>query len=110
MTRLSIEIVASGRSSPPAGVPVIVQVRDAGMQDEAATTIIEKRVKSRASDPGEPLARVKLESEPGGGDAIVWVHVDVDGSGDVSEGDFITMQSYPVREGGTMRVEVRQVT
>jgi hypothetical protein len=46
--------------------------------------------------------------EPGGS-LNVWVHVDVDESGDVSKGDYITMQSYPVRGGGSMRVEVQRV-
>lgn len=107
---ISVEIICAGSFGPPAGAPVIVQVRDAGLQDEAATTIAEKRATSRASGPGEPFARVQMSVETSGGYPIVWVHVDVDESGDVSQGDFITMQSYPVREGGTMRVEVRQVT
>src|SRR5215212_4418238 len=103
---LTIEIVAAGQSGPPAGATVIVQIRDTSYQDVASKTIAETRVISRACAPGEALARASLSVEPGGS-PNVWVHVDVDESGDVSEGDYITMQSYPVRGGGTMRVEVR---
>ena len=106
---LTVEIVAAGLSGPPAGAPVIVQIRDAGLQDEASTTVAEVRVTSNECTAGEPFARAQLRMESGSGYPIVWVHVDVDESGDVTKGDFITMQSYPVREGGTMRVEVRQV-
>jgi len=106
---LTIEIVAAGESGPPAGAPVIVQVRDAGLQDESSTTAAETRTEARACEAGEPFARAQVEVENAGGYPIVWVHVDVDGDGSVSKGDFITMQSYPVRGGGVMRVEVRRV-
>lgn len=106
---LTIEVVAASEPGPPAGAPVIVQIRDAAMQDEAAPMVAETRVTSRKSAPGEPLARARVKFEKRGGHPIVWVHVDVDKSGEVSKGDYITMQSYPVREGGAMRVEVRRV-
>jgi len=106
---LTIEIVAAGESGPPAGAPVIVQLRDAGLQDASSTTVAESRTESRACEAGEALARAQLEVDDAGGHPIVWVHVDVDGDGSVSKGDFITMQSYPVRGGGVMRVEVRRV-
>ena len=102
---LTIEVVAFGDAAPPAGAPVIVQIRDAGYQDESSTTVAETRANANA---GEVLARVSLQCEPSTS-AIVWVHVDVDESGDVSKGDYITMRSYPVGEGGAMRVEVRRV-
>ena len=105
---LTFEIVAAGESGPPAGAPVIVQIRDTGYQDVSSETIAETRVTSRACAPGEALARATLSVEPGGS-LNVWVHVDVDRSGDVSKGDYITMQAYPVRDGGSMRVEVRRV-
>lgn len=107
---LTIEIIAAGESGPPAGAPVIVQLRGAGLQDESSATVAESRTKSRACEAGEALARTQLEiGDHSGGYPIVWVHVDVDGDGSVSKGDFITMQSYPVRGGGVMRVEVRRV-
>jgi hypothetical protein len=103
---LTVEIVAAGGTRPPAGSTVIVQVRDAGNQDVSATTLAETRAISRDEDV---LGRVQLSCEIAGGEPIVWVHVDVDDSGEVSKDDYITMQSYPVRSGGTIRVEVRKV-
>ena len=102
---LTIEIVVSGDEAPPAGSPVIVQIRDTTYQDESSVTVAETRV---TSGEGNVIARANISCEPGGY-PIVWAHVDADSSGDVSQGDYITMQSYPVREGGTMRVEVRRV-
>jgi hypothetical protein len=106
---ITVEIVAASEPGPPAGSPVIVQIRDAGLQDTAATTVAETRVTSRKSAAGEPIARAHVKFDSGGDYPIVWVHVDVGESGEVSKGDYITMQSYPVREGGSMRVEVRRV-
>ena len=103
---LTVEIVAAGGARPPAGSPVVVQIRDAAEQDVAATMLAETRVTTRDE---EVLARAQLSCDALGSDPIVWVHVDVDDSGEVSKGDYITMQSYPVRGGGTMRVEVRKV-
>ena len=102
---LTIEIVVAGDDAPPAGSPVIVQIRDATYQDESSVTVAEQRVTTRE---GEVIARARISCEPSGY-AIVWAHVDADSSGDVSPGDYITMQSYPVVQGGTMRVEVRRV-
>jgi hypothetical protein len=102
---LTIEIVASGDSPPPAGAPVIVQIRDAGLQDVASLVVAE----ARGVASGDAIvARVQVEFERCGS-PIVWAHVDVDESGDVTLGDFITMQSFGVRGEGAMRVEVRRV-
>src|SRR5215210_3083317 len=99
---ITIEVFAT--DVPPAGSPVSVQVRDAGLQDAPSTTVAEARTRSRECAPGEPFARVELSLEQTGGHPIVWVHVDVDNSGDVSVGDYLTMQSYPARGGSAMRV------
>jgi hypothetical protein len=102
---LTVEIVAAGVDQPRAGAPVIVEIRDAAYQDASSTTVAGTRTTSTG---GDVVARATLSCEARRG-AIVWVHVDVDGDGRVSTGDYITMQSYPVREGGAMRVEVRRV-
>lgn len=106
--KLTVEILAAQPPGPPDGAAVIVQVRDVSYEDEGATTLIEKRTTAKSREAGQPFARVSLSVDQPGGGAIVWVHVDVDGDGEVSKGDYITMQSYPVR-GGAMRVEVRRV-
>ena len=106
---ITVEVVAAGEC-PPEGSPVIVQVRDAGYADAVATTLGETTVRSRAAKSGQPIAHVRIRLETQGSHPIVWVHVDVDNSGDVSTGDYVTMQSYPVRGGDSIRVEVRRVT
>ncbi|MEO8379969.1 MAG: YbaY family lipoprotein [Acidobacteriota bacterium] len=102
--KLTIELFATG-DGPRAGASVIVQVRDAGLADASSTTVAEKR---RTWRVGKPL-RVQFDLEEASESLIVWAHVDVDGDGEVSKGDYITMQSYPVRDEGAMRVEVRRV-
>lgn len=106
---LTVEVVAASEPGPSAGLPVIVQIRDAGLQDVAATTLAEARVTSQQARAGEPFARAHMSFDDSVRSAVVWVHVDADDSGDISRGDYITMQSYPVREGGSMRVEVKRV-
>ena len=97
-----VEVRAAGGDQPPAGSPVLVQVRDTALQDAESTLLAETRGTSEA---GPVIAIAELDvPQPG----TVYVHVDVDGDGKVSEGDFITMQSYPCR-GGAMTVEVRKV-
>lgn len=107
--QLTIEIVTAAEPGPPAGAPVLVQVRDAGLADTESVILSEARARSRGARAGDAIARVQIEARADAAHAIVFVHVDVDGDGAISKGDFITMQSYPVRDGGTMRVEVRRV-
>ena len=106
---ITVEVVAAGEC-PPAGSPVIVQIRDAAYADAAATTVAQKKVKSRDAKEGEPIAHARVNLKKEGSHLIIWVHVDVDKSGDVSTGDYITMQSYPIRGVDSIRVEVRRVT
>jgi hypothetical protein len=105
--RLTVEIVSATPPGPPDGVPVIVQLRDAALADASSVTLAEARVTTRAE--GDVLARAQLVFDGETRHLIVWVHVDCDGSGDVSVGDYITMQSYSVRGGGVMRVDVKRV-
>jgi hypothetical protein len=97
--RVRVEIRAAGGGEPPAGVAVIVQVLDATLQDVDAVVLSERRTVW-----GNGPIDIDVQSA----EATLSVHVDVDGDGKVSEGDFITMQSYPCR-GRQMRVEVRKV-
>lgn len=108
--QLTIEIATADEPGPPAGAPVIVQLRDAGVADAESVIVTEARAESCQARAGDAIARVQIDVREGStAHAIVWVHVDVDADGEISKGDFITMQSYPVREAGTMRVEVRRV-
>jgi uncharacterized lipoprotein YbaY len=96
-----------------------------------ARVVIELEDISRADAPSQIAARLHLETGTlRSGDTIpfaieipagaldeqslysVRVHIDVNGSGIVDPGDYITMQSYPVLTrgyGNKVRVAVRQV-
>lgn len=108
---MSIEGVAQ----PPPGAAVIVQLRDVSLQDAPARVLSEKRANilegSKAARQ-KPL-RVQLAVEtPTAIRTVVWAHVDVDGDGRVSRGDFVTMQSFPVdlSSQSLVSVTLRQVT
>ena len=83
---------------------------------------------SRMDAPAQRLAalEVALAEMPAAGEAVPFqltvptaehparlnlrVHLDRSADGEIAEGDFITMQSYPIGEGdsGPMEVEARQ--
>jgi hypothetical protein len=94
-------VIDAAEGEPPAGAPVIIQILDTALQDAGAVVLAETRL----SWP-ERTATLELDA-PARAYPVVSVHIDADGDGRISEGDFITMQSYPCRE--EMRVEVRPV-
>ena len=59
---------------------------------------------------GALLDTVEVQLEPVAEPPNVRVHVDVDGSGSVSSGDFITTASYPVPMGAGAEEAVIEVT
>jgi uncharacterized lipoprotein YbaY len=92
---LQLTIVCAGGEAFPPGSRLIVEIRDTSYADAPSTRLhrAEKAVakKGKTSSIAVPI---KLTSVPDG--ATVWAHVDVDGDGRVSKGDYVTMQSYPV--------------
>lgn len=105
---VDIEVTSAG-DRPPDGSPVIAEVRDTTVQDVSALTL-GRATGEVAAGSGPLLTTVELEYEPTGGDLTLWAHVDVDGDGAVSAGDWITMQAFTVRPSDRLRVEVRPVT
>ena len=98
--RVRVEMLAAGGHEPPAGAPVLVQILDTQIQDAPATVLAEAR-SSWGSGP------VELDFAPAGS-PTVFAHVDVDRDGQIGDGDFITMESYPCTEP-VMKVEVRGI-
>ncbi|HEX2221327.1 MAG TPA: hypothetical protein VHK06_02265 [Candidatus Limnocylindria bacterium] len=96
-----VELRVEGQERPPAGSPVRVELRDTSYADAPAVTLASGT--GRVADDGDALARVELEVDRVPDGTTVWAHVDVDGDGRVSSGDFITMASWPVAQ----RVEAR---
>jgi hypothetical protein len=104
--------VSAVAGRPPAAAPVVVQVRDTSLADAPATVLAEARGQVRG-ELGSWLDTVEIGLPAGtaGRDTTVWAHVDVDGDGRVSRGDFVTTASHPVPPGDEVRVAVgvRQV-
>jgi hypothetical protein len=84
---------------------LVVQVRDARLQDAPATVVGEIRGKVESAQ-GALLATVEVAAESEVADLTVWAHVDADGDGGVSRGDFVTVQSYPLPAGPAPRMQV----
>lgn len=95
----------SGEVLPP-GCPLKVELRDTSTQDVAAVVL--KQVQARVPKANRTTAvRVTLEvaSVPDG--TTMWAHIDVDGDGRVSKGDFVTVESYPITSALTQSLSVR---
>jgi hypothetical protein len=102
-------IVEGGRGF--SGAQMRIMVEDVSRQNAASISIAEQIIDGVSYDPssGAPLP-FELDGVVPDNRAnyAVRVHVDVDGDGDVSRGDFITMESYPVlTHGHPERVTVR---
>ncbi|MBI4876325.1 MAG: YbaY family lipoprotein [Acidobacteria bacterium] len=106
--RITVEVLVSGQARPPVGAPVLVQVRDTALQDAPARILAAARgvVEGPSS---AALAIVRFDLYETGAELTVWAHVDVDGDGRVSSGDYITTQSYPLPAGPEPRLRVAVV-
>lgn len=95
----------------PPGASVVAEIRDTSYADALAVPLAATRTGVPQSGAIQNLAtEFHVDLVPEG--ATVWVHVDADGDGRVSQGDFITMQSYPIAPNfgqQTLRVTVRRV-
>ncbi len=103
--QLSITVVTADER-PPAGTPLVVEVRDTALMDVPSVTVgrVETRVDAPGGDAVEPgcLATTALEVADdlvAAGSLTVFAHVAVGGTESVSPGDFVTVQSYPVEPG-----------
>lgn len=105
---LWLDIVAADGTELPPGSALRVEVRDASWADGPARVI--HRMDTRTPS-GASLFPVELRVDTLASGAIVWVHLDADGDGKVSVGDYITTQSYPLAShaAARMRVELRRV-
>lgn len=91
----------------PSGKWLRVEIRDTSYAD--APAVLVKRVETTIPASGrekDPTVTVDLDAVPDGG-ATVWAHVDADGDGRVSKGDFVTVESYPVGVAPLQRTAIR---
>ncbi len=105
--RVTMEVVvAEGTGRPPIGAPVVAEVRDTTLQDAGAVTLA--RAEASVAPTG-PLAEVALEfDQVPGGDVTAFAHVDVNGDGRLSRGDWVNVASVPI-SGARVRVVVTPI-
>ncbi len=109
------EIIFDERISPFSGATVYLRLEDVSLLDAPSRVISEEVIKN-VSYRGDAQNRLRftLEGEIPDQKAhyAVRVHVDLDGDGKVSSGDYITMESYPVLTFGHpnhVSVRIREV-
>lgn len=104
-----VEVYVTGDRRPPADSILRVEVRDTSFADAPAVTLGSATGRVRGRGSWLDTVEVEVDDVPDG--CTVFAHVDVDGDGGVSAGDYLTTQSYPVpREPGPrLSVEVRPI-
>ena len=109
------KIVFQGDLKDISGASVSVRIQDVSRADGPSVTISEYRIEklpvgtnTRTSVPFE----ITMDIIPTRAYCTIWAHIDVDGDDQVSIGDYITMESFPVTAASSANfvvVRVRQV-
>jgi len=107
LMELLLDIVGFGAEPLPAGSPITVEIRDTSLADAPAIILHQLRstVPSANTTTMAVPVRLGLAAVPDG--TTVWVHIDTDHDGRVSQGDYVTVESYPVTSEPTQRLTVR---
>jgi hypothetical protein len=105
-----VEITSHDEERPPIGASIRVEARDTTYEDAPAEVVGSAAGEVRET-LGELLDTVELSLWRRPDSCVVWVHVDVDGDGRISAGDYITMVAYPIppAEDAVVPVAVRRV-
>lgn len=93
------EITFAKTGTSFSGATAYIRLEDVSQADAASKIVSEQVVKDISHQQGgEEKVQVSLQSQTLDERAsyIVSVHVDVDGDGQISKGDYINMNSYPV--------------
>ena len=105
-----VEVSAAGAERPPLGSPIRIEARDTSYEDAPAEVVGRASGEVRG-ELGAWLDSVEISIERMPVVGTIWAHVDVDGDGSVSPGDFITTVAYPIppTEGARVDIAVRRV-
>jgi putative lipoprotein len=111
---LSGTIEFQGVQEPAPNATIHVRVQETGRSDAPAVTVAEAVLRDVSIVPGAQSTPFTVRGIPRNARAhySVRVHVDVDGSGVVSRGDYVSTQSYPFQtssEPAVVKIAVRPV-
>lgn len=105
------EILFDGPAPDLAGAMIYVRLEDVTRAGAPSHVVAEEAVTGATTQAivSEPLSFVlSCETPDPQASYSVRVHIDIDGDGRVSSGDYITMESYPVlTHGNPDRISVR---
>jgi uncharacterized lipoprotein YbaY len=108
---VSGSVILGGEVGSFSGATVYVRLEDVSRADAAAVLLAEQVLEGVSHRAGaeDSLEFALYGRRPAEGtDCNVSVHVDVDGDGEVSRGDYVTVESYPAgTRRGQDRVRVR---
>lgn len=108
------EILLEGARSF-SGATAYVRIEDVGRADAASQVFAEQVMRNVSYTPGrDTQLKISLQGEAPNPQTSysVSVHIDVDGDGQISRGDYISTQSYPVLTFGApnrVSVQVQEV-
>ena len=108
--RIGGEIAWPAALGDIAALRVRIRVEDVSRADAAARTVAELTLPAvTAEDAAKGAVPFSLEvvPPPGGADYALRVHVDVNGTGAVTPGDWVTVERIPVSSGTTSVGRIR---
>ena len=108
------ELAFDGAPVDLSGASVKIRVDDVSRADAESVPLAEHAVRLPplgASTAATIPFEVRTEGLKAGARYAIWAHVDMDRDGQISVGDFITMENFPVSGGANAyhRVRVRRV-
>jgi uncharacterized lipoprotein YbaY len=109
------EVHLADASSSIPNATIYVRLVDVSLADAPSEVIAEEVLENVSIDSEHPTPitfSIRASNLDEDASYSLSVHVDLSGSGDISVGDYITMQSYPVSSTGStgyLHVQVRQV-
>ena len=112
---LICEVAFDEETRPFSGATMYVRLEDVSWADAPATVVAEQVVHNVSYQPGDKrrvVVNLRGKVLDKGSRYAVYVHVDIDGDRQITPGDYVSTQSYPVLTFGhpdRVTVRVRKV-
>jgi uncharacterized lipoprotein YbaY len=104
--KLQLTVVTAEGAPLPGGSSLNIEIRDTSLADAFATTL--KRVEVSVPQAGRTMSlpvSMELHDVPDG--TTVYAHLDADGDGRVTRGDYVSVESYPVTGEPVQHLTIR---